>query len=581
MNERVSHGDEKLSRVLERIRKKTIYSEKDFKSPYQILQRSIVLSRNRDRDPDSFLRETTILFSGFSRTGKTSDIDVNDLIATLFVLRDNPDKTKYRFPDLVKQEEISLLIESLLGKNLDFVSGKKKSSIILPAYLILRSLKENNSIWNFSFYYEKDACQQAVMLKNILLNSIHTKSASLALKKRFQQSLDIEEKEVRTRTPEKKQILILPKYSNVNLKGSLPYSSPDKFSDTYIQKIRSAQEDSDILSDERIFMDLIFKYGAMTIDKNGLISLEKKSLKSILEGMKNDNDLEKLFSSLKSILGSKNMVSLVSSASLITSYSDDTRPDSASWFFAEHKNPQHVAKLIGAFNDTLTSLFKNIEKGNNVELEKAVEKNSQFDFSKTNYQIASKLYKCYFGKSNPLNDKLVEFLKFPGVDSAIMSLRKLSLIRVLQKNLIEMNYDKEKFVNPYFIPSGDDVGEDLNSHYFKMIDLAEGKLDVVGLGDLTQVDIIKQLGYFTVEKYLQNNRKDLNGNNRIRAIEYPNGRLVLLIPDGLMPEKRNIINPAGFPLPIETDFIVAKNKLEVYFNDVDLGDIPVEVENIS
>lgn len=173
MSERVSFGNEKLSPVLERLRRKTIYEQRDFKSPYQILQRSIVLSRDRDRDPDSFLRETTVLFSSFSRTNKISDIDVNDLIATLFVLRDNPDKTKYRFPDSVKQGEISLLIDSLLGKNLDFLSGKKDSSIVLPAYLILRSLKENHSWWTWTrtFLRKKRDRLQTIELRNRLLDS--------------------------------------------------------------------------------------------------------------------------------------------------------------------------------------------------------------------------------------------------------------------------------------------------------------------------------------------------------------------------------------------------------------------------
>lgn len=203
MNERTSsQGNEKLSPVLERLRRKTIYSEKDFKSPQQILQRSLELSKYRDNDPDAFIRETTILFSGFGRTKKTSDINVNDLIATLFVLRDNPDKTKYRFPDLVKQEEISLLIDSLLGKNLDFISNKKDSSIILPAYLILRSLKEDHSWWTWTqILGNRIIRQQTIELKNNLLNSIHTKKSRNILERRFKQSLNITEQKNEVNMP--------------------------------------------------------------------------------------------------------------------------------------------------------------------------------------------------------------------------------------------------------------------------------------------------------------------------------------------------------------------------------------------
>lgn len=194
MNERISHRSDKLPPIIEKLRQKTLYSEKDFKTPQQILQRSIELSKFRDKDKDAYVREVTTLFSSFGRTGNTSDIDQNELIANLFVLRDNPDKTKYRFSDLVKQEEISLLIDSLLGKNNDFLSWKKDSSIILPGYLILRSLKENHSLWNLKFLINETVRQQTIDLRDGLLDSIHTKKSQQALKKMFKQSLDIDKK---------------------------------------------------------------------------------------------------------------------------------------------------------------------------------------------------------------------------------------------------------------------------------------------------------------------------------------------------------------------------------------------------
>lgn len=579
MNERVSFGNEKLSPVLERLRRKTIYEQGDFKSPYQILQRSIALSRDRDRDPDSFLRETTTLFSSFSRTNKTSDINVNDLIATLFVLRDNPDKTKYRFPDSVKQGEISLLIDSLLGKNLDFLSGKKDSSIILPAYLILRSLKENHSWWTQSFLRKKKDRLQTIELKNRLLNSIHTKKSREMLERRFKQSLDIEEKD-ETIIKKEKKLLVLPRLNLITLEGSLSFPFADQFSDFNIQKTRPEIKDSQKLSDERIFMDLILEHGSTSINENGKLNIDRKSLKKILEEIKNDDNLKVLYSQLKSILGSKNSVWSVNSAALITKFSDDIRPDSASWFFTKHKNPEHVTNLIQAFELTLSELFNGISSNKNIGLDKAIDKTGGFNFSQTNRQIAESLYKHYLGKSNPSIDELGIFIKLPGVDSTIMSLRKMSLIRSLERNLAQLNYDYEKFSSPYLQYSGADIGVDLVPHHEKMIDLAKGNFNVVGFKDLTQTDIIKQLAYFSVEKYLRDNNVVYTKNKRLRAKDFTDDR-VLLVPNDLVPEKRNILNSTGLPLPIVTIYNVENNKLEVYLYDIYLGHIPVEVEKVS
>lgn len=183
--------NERISPVLERLHNKTIYSEKDFKSPQKILHRSLELGKLRDRDQDLFVRETTMLFSKFSRTKNASDIDPNELIATLFVLRDNPDQSKYRIRDLVKQEEISIIIDCLLGKKLEYLSYDKKSSIILPTYLILRSLKENDSYWALRYTRIDTNTKQTINLKDQLLTSIFTKDSKKTLENQFKKSLDI------------------------------------------------------------------------------------------------------------------------------------------------------------------------------------------------------------------------------------------------------------------------------------------------------------------------------------------------------------------------------------------------------
>ncbi len=578
MNERITRRNESLPPIFERLRRMTIYSEKDFKPPQQILQHSLELNKYRDNDPDAFVRETTILFSNFSRSNKTSDIDVNNLIATLFALRDNPDKTKYRFPDGIKQIEIGLLIDSLLGKNLDFIVGKKESSIILPAYLILRSLKENISLWSLPFLGRSKDIEQTIQLKNGLLGSIHTNHTRQVLEKRFQRSLGIsEEKSIGTPEKPNRKLLAVPAgFRSNTLESVQNYPSTDPLSDFNLLKIRPNIKDSAILSDERIFMDLILQNGIISINENGQISISKKSLDKILDIMKDDEDMKAPYDRLKTILELKNSTSLLGSASLITQYSDDGRPDSASWFFAKHKDPQHVVRLIKAFDHTLFTSFKKIGNYESVGLDKAVEETGLFNFTQINRQLASELYKSYFGKPDPTNADLETFVKLPGIDSAIMSLRKLSLIRILNRTLIQINYDHAKLLEPYLIPSSE-IAPNIDPQI--MIDLAQGKFDSVSFQDLTQVDIIKQLAYYSIEKYLMDNKKGLNKNRTLRAKgDFEKREIRLFIPDDLEPGKLNIFDSTGLPLPINTVYDVDNNKLDLYFYDIYLGRVLVEVE---
>jgi len=572
--------NEKLSPVFERLRRRTIYSEKDFKTPQEILQRSLKLSKYRDNDPDAFVRETTMMFSNFSRSKKTEDIDVNDLIAALFALRDNPDKSKYRFPDSIKQIEIGLLIDSLLGKNLDFILGKKDSSIILPSYLILRSLKERDSYWTFPFYGKKSGRQQAVELKNGLLRCIHTKNARLALEKKFERSLTLEEIGSRVpfiELPPKKDLLKMPRgFKPVTLETAINYPSADPFSDFNIKKIRPDIKDSSVLSDERIFFDLILKHGKISVDKNGQINFSEKSLRNILDGIVKDEDLKKLYDRLRPVLGSRKIISLLSPASLISKFSDDIRPDSASWFFID-KDPQHVIRLVHSFDRSLLNLFKKINNYESIGLEKVIGKTGEFNFSEINRQLVLDLYKNYTGKLDPSSQDLEIFMKLPGIDLTIMTLRKLSLTKVLQRTLTQIGYDHEKFLSPYLVPFSV-IAADLNPQV--MINLSKDGIDVEELINITQVDIIKELAYYSVEKYLIDNKKGLNKNRTMKAKDLPKNKRILFVLDDLEPEKLNIFNTTGLPLPIRTAYDVENDKLDIYFFDIYLGRILIDVEKV-
>lgn len=573
MHEVINRNDLRLRPVFERLRRRTIYSEKDFQSPLQILQRSNLLTRYRDDDPDAFIRETTTLFSNFSRTGDASDINASDLIATLFALRDNPDKIKYRFSDTLKLIEIEALIDSLLGKNLDFVSGKKESSIILPSYLILRSLKENNSLWTWSFMSHRNIHQQTIELRNALLESIHTKKTRAALEKKFQRGLGIDKKKEEPHLVEaksKRRLLVMPRgFKPLSLEALYNFPFPDFFSDSSLNKLRSNVKDNEELSNQRIFINLVLDHGAISIDENGQMIFHLKPLRTILEGIKNDEDLGKLYVDLQSTIGLKKMPSFISSASVISMFSDDQRPDTGSWIFKKNKDPNHPLKLTQSFDQTLLGLFKRIKSNEDIGLSTVIESSGEFNFSQFNRQLTLELYRNYSSKPDPTEEELRNFARLPGIDLAIKSLRKLTLMRIMQKTIKKTGYHTESI----FIPGDIDLDQQ------KLMDLTEGKINIIDFREVTQLEIIKGLAYYSVEKYLEDNKKDLNKRKHLRAqVNETQNKGKLLLPDDLDTEKINIFNSTEIPFPIITTFNIDNSILEVYLYDIYLGFISVDIE---
>ena len=501
MSERVSFGNEKLSPVLERLRRKTIYEQRDFKSPYQILQRSIVLSRDRDRDPDSFLRETTVLFSSFSRTNKISDIDVNDLIATLFVLRDNPDKTKYRFPDSVKQGEISLLIDSLLGKNLDFLSGKKDSSIVLPAYLILRSLKENHSWWTWTrtFLRKKRDRLQTIELRNRLLDSIHTKKSREMLERRFKQSLDIEEKrftEIPSPSPKPKpeaqgerQTGLIPKPPQMTIPEGFYSSKFNRIKKFIDDKIEEPENSKDLnLIKNSILM--LLKKGQVYISPNGEIVFNHKLLDQIKKAIGEDDIL---FSKL--LIDNKDTRHLTSLA-IVSLLSGKT-----SWMLPA-KERSSLLPLTKSFEKSLKTVFseKNILDGVKGNIQRGLKTSN---YTQLDQDVLSILYRNFYQiDKQPNSNDLFNFVQVEGVAESFIALKKLIFLDILKD---EVRVNKK---NRYLAESYPNFSFNLNNQYKFFLDqLRENKIVLSDAYKLTEKQIVELGCFFGLQNHLRSQKK--------------------------------------------------------------------------
>jgi hypothetical protein len=584
-------GSGEMFRVMERLHSRTLYSEKDFIYPQKIIERANYLSKIRYGNYDGFVSKTTNIFNLYSKTKDPKDIDPNNLMATLFALRDPfLDQTKYRFPDHIKQIEASKIIDSLLGKDADFISGKKDSSIILPSYFFLRAIRENRPYWFLNILNKLKPEQRQKLigeineLKKKLLASINQPAEKRAVEELFNKTLrlrDIEETVITiSEAPVERGILVVKKLDLSKLKVRSHIDSQDQFTDRNLKKRLPTEEKVNRAAGD-LFLDLL---KVSSIDERGIFVINKSAVDRLLASTVNDRMYDSIAKStyetymrLSSIFGPKSAIDLSTAANLVMM--SDKHPG-YEWILAEkpEKNIyKHVRKLTKSYASSMEDIFRDKRDDKKlVKIFKDAISENEFNFTKLNKKIALMLYQKYFGTTHqPKKEVFMDFIELPGVVETIFSLRKSFMIKLL-KNQYEALKTKDR--NSYISVSTPYSLDTLNNPIEL---LQKGNIEQIDFHDWSEEKIIYHLTYFVVENYLQN-ESEYFVDRRIKTETTPEDGRVINIPNKLDWRSPQAIKSSiqGLTVPIKTDVDYDRDspRLNIYFNDTKISFLHIDVD---
>lgn len=584
-------GSSEMFRVMERLHSRTLYAEKDFIYPSKIIERANYLSKIRYGNYDGFVSKTTNIFNLYSKTKDPKDIDPNNLMATLFALRDPfLDQTKYRFPDHIKQIEASKIIDSLLGKDTDFISGKKDSSIILPSYFFLRAIRESRPSWFFNIMNRLKPEQRQKLISEInelkkkLLASINQLPEKKAVEELFNKTLRVNDIEVTTITveevPVERGILVVKKLDLSKLRARSHIDSRDQFTDRNLRKRLFSEEKRNRAAGD-LFLDLL---KVSSIDERGVFVIKKSAMDKLLTSTVNDRMYDSIAKStyeaymrLSSIFGSKSAIDLSTAANLVMM--SDKNPG-FEWILAEkpEKNIyKHVRKLTKSYASSMEDIFRD-EKDDRklVKIFKDAISEDEFNFSKLNKKLALMLYQKYFGTTHqPKKEGLMDFIELPGVVETIFSLRKSFMIRLLKN---QYNGLKMKARDSY-ISASTPYSIDTQNNPIEL--LQKDNIEQADFQDWSEEKIIYHLAYFVVENYLQT-EVGYFSNHSLKAEKKEDGGEVVNIPDKLDWRSPQAINSTvrGLKIPIKTEVVYYRDKptLEIYFNDTKISFLHIDID---
>lgn len=146
----------RIEAVLQRLRKEFTEEKKLIFDPKKALEEALRLKSLfwADRQGLFLTQARKIFVDDYPLDPKLKskkDIDLNSLAGLVLVLS-YPDFFLDEKHQKTTQYSLSLLQETLEGKNTDFLEGKKESSLITPLYVLLRSLEEKTSYWLISAF---------------------------------------------------------------------------------------------------------------------------------------------------------------------------------------------------------------------------------------------------------------------------------------------------------------------------------------------------------------------------------------------------------------------------------------------
>lgn len=584
-------GSGEMFRVMERLHSRTLYAEKDFIYPSKIVEKANYLSKIRYGNYDGFVSKTTNIFNLYSKTKDPKDIDPNNLMATLFALRDPfLDQTKYRFPDHIKQIEASKIIDSLLGKDTDFISGKKDSSIILSSYFFLRAIRENRPSWFFNIMSRLKPEQRSKLIGEInelrrkLLASINQPAEKRAVEELFNKTLRVNDIEVTVITveeaPIERGILIVKKLDLSKLKVRSRIDSQDQFTDRNLKKRLPSEEKVNRAAGD-LFHDLL---KVSSVDERGVFVIKKSAMDKLLASTVNDRMYDSMAKStyeaymrLSSIFGPKSAIDLSTAANLVMM--SDKNPG-YEWILAEkpEKNMyKHVRKLTKSYASSMEDMFRD-EKDDKklVKIFKDAISGDEFDFSKLNKKLTLMLYQKYFGTTHqPKKESLMDFIELPGVVETVFSLRKSFMIKLLKNQYEGLRMkSRDSYISistPYSIDTLNNPIELLQKNNIEQADFQ----------DWSEEKIIYHLAYFVVENYLQT-QAEYFSNHSVKVEKKQGESDMVNVPDKLDWRSPQAISSTvrGLKIPINTEVVYNRDSptLEIYFNDTKISFLHIDID---
>jgi|GEM_PF-5363163 len=584
-------GSREMFRVMERLHSRTLYAEKDFIYPSKIIEKANYLSKIRYGNYDGFVSKTTNIFNLYSKTKNPEDINPNDLMATLFALRDPfLDQTKYRFPDHIKQIEASRIIDSLLGKDADFISGKKESSIILPSYFFLRAIRETRPSWFFNIMNKLKPEQRQKLigeineLKKKLLASINQPAEKRAVEELFNKTLrvnDIEETTITVELPPvERGVLVVKKLDLSKLRVKAHIDSQDQFTDRNLKKRLPSEEKVNRAAGD-LFLDLL---KTSSVDERGVFVIKKSEMDRLLASTVNDRMYDSIarttyeaYMRISGIFGPKSVIDLSAAANLVMM--SDKNPG-YEWILAEkpEKNIyKHIRKLTKSYSSSMEDIFRD-EKDDRklVKIFKDAISGDEFNFSKLNKKLTLMLYQKYFGTTHqPKKESLMDFIELPGVVETIFSLRKSFMIKLLKNQYEGLKMKKrDSYISvstPYSLDTLNNPIELLQKDNIEQADFQEW----------SEEKIIYHLAYFVVENYLQTEAGYFS-NHSVKAEKKEGEGEMVNLPDKLDWRSPQAISSTvrGLKIPIKTEVVYSQGRpiLEIYFNDTKISFLHIDID---
>jgi len=584
-------GSREMFRVMERLHSRTLYAEKDFIYPSKIIEKANYLSKIRYGNYDGFVSKTTNIFNLYSKTKNPEDINPNDLMATLFALRDPfLDQTKYRFPDHIKQIEASRIIDSLLGKDADFISGKKESSIILPSYFFLRAIRATRPSWFFNIMNKLKPEQRQKLigeineLKKKLLASINQPAEKRAVEELFNKTLrvnDIEETTITVELPPvERGLLVVKKLDLAKLRVKAHIDSQDQFTDRNLKKRLPSEEKVNRAAGD-LFLDLL---KTSSVDERGVFVIKKSEMDRLLASTVNDRMYDSIarttyeaYMRISGIFGPKSVIDLSTAANLVMM--SDKNPG-FEWILAEkpEKNIyKHIRKLTKSYSSSMEDIFRD-EKDDRklVKIFKDAISGDEFNFSKLNKKLTLILYQKYFGTTHqPKKESLMDFIELPGVVETIFSLRKSFMIKLLKNQYEGLKMKKrDSYISvstPYSLDTLNNPIELLQKDNIEQADFQEW----------SEEKIIYHLAYFVVENYLQTEAGYFS-NHSVKAEKKEGEGEMVNLPDKLDWRSPQAISSTvrGLKIPIKTEVVYSQGRpiLEIYFNDTKISFLHIDID---
>lgn len=397
-----------LEKTINKLHTLSLFSKNDFSQPSEILKQSdYVVKLKLNNNISRYKTFVNDIFFEYTKTKDPEKIKYNDLLSVIFSYgKKSGSESDWR------QSEISDVIESLNGNNLDYVENKKnflRTKEVLPAYLLVRSLKEENSKWlgeilaKFSKQDKEGIVNEVINLKKSLLESVHDPDAFVLLSSQLEKSLEVE------RVTNRSRITMTSKERDI---GATEYKVKfiRNFCDSRLKE-ELVRQDNDIFIPSNFF-EIDLESGTFIISDSNMekINNETPDIKIFPEMLPNREDLGAFFA--------------LPILSTDIEYNYFVVPPT--------KNDLPV---IGAFTKVFKDMSTNKEVFNRLSKIYKTSIGDNTDGANVNQEFAIMLFKSVNGDTPYTIRQVINFLETPYCKKAVLSLKKLLALELVERDL--------------------------------------------------------------------------------------------------------------------------------------------------